>query len=146
MGRISAQPRWRRVSTEHWPGGPTRWRAPPLIRASALLHGAAVLATALRPHWWPWTLAAVIANHLQLTAVSLWPRSSALGPNWTSLPPAAAARGEIAITIDDGPDPTVTPQVLQVLAHYGVQATFFCIGELAERHPDCIRACIAAGH
>jgi peptidoglycan/xylan/chitin deacetylase (PgdA/CDA1 family) len=122
------------------------WRASPLLRASALLHAAALLITALRPHWWPWTLAAVIANHLQLTATGLWPRSTALGSNWTRLPGAAAARGEIAITIDDGPDPEITPKVLQILARYGARATFFLIGERAQRHPECVRACVAAGH
>jgi peptidoglycan/xylan/chitin deacetylase (PgdA/CDA1 family) len=105
-----------------------------------------VLITAARPHWWPWTLAAVIGNHLQLTATGLWPRSTALGSNWTRLPSAAAARGEIAITIDDGPDPDVTPQVLNILAHYRARATFFLVGERAERYPDCVRACVAAGH
>jgi peptidoglycan/xylan/chitin deacetylase (PgdA/CDA1 family) len=110
------------------------------------LHVAAVLVTLVRPHWWPWTLAAVLANHLQLTALGLWPRSRALGSNWTRLPAAAAARGEVAITIDDGPDPAVTPQVLAVLERYGARATFFCIGELAERHAGCVRECISAGH
>ena len=111
-----------------------------------VLHVAAVLVTLVRPHWWPWTLAAVLANHLQLTALGLWPRSRALGSNWTRLPAAAAARGEVAITIDDGPDPAVTPQVLAVLERYGARATFFCIGELAERHAGCVRECISAGH
>ena len=105
-----------------------------------------MLLTALRPHWWPWTLAAVIANHLQLTATGLWPRSTALGSNWTRLPPTAAARSEIAITIDDGPDPEVTPQVLSILARYQARATFFLVGERAERYPDCVHACVAAGH
>jgi peptidoglycan/xylan/chitin deacetylase (PgdA/CDA1 family) len=127
---------------------PTRapWRASPLLRASALWHGSAVTITALRPHWWPWTLAALVANHLQLAATGLWPRSTGLGSNWTRLPSAAAARGEIAITIDDGPDPDVTPQVLSILAHYRARATFFLIGERAQRYPDCVRACVAAGH
>jgi len=125
---------------------PVAWRASPLLRASALLHAAALLITALRPHWWPWTLAAVIANHLQLTATGLWPRSTALGSNWTRLPDAAAARGEIAITIDDGPDPHITPEVLSILARYGARVTFFLIGQRAERYPECVRACVAAGH
>jgi peptidoglycan-N-acetylglucosamine deacetylase len=125
---------------------PTPWRATPLLRASAVLHGAALLATLLRPHWWPWALAAVIVNHLLLTATGLWPRSRGLGSNWTRLPPAAAARGEIAITIDDGPDPEVTPQVLNILAQHSARATFFLVGERAERYPDCVRACVAAGH
>jgi hypothetical protein len=118
------------------------WRPSPLLRASALLHGAALLLTALRPHWWPWTLGAVIANQLQLTALGLWPRSSALGANMTRLPAAAAARGEVAITIDDGPDPEVTPRVLAILAEYRVRATFFCIGERARASPTvCASAC-----
>jgi peptidoglycan-N-acetylglucosamine deacetylase len=117
-----------------------------MLRASAVLHAGAALLTVIRPHWWPWTLAAVIANHLQLTALGLWPRSRALGSNWTSLPAASAARGEIAITIDDGPDPQVTPQVLAILKRYQARATFFCIGELAQRHTECVRACVAGGH
>jgi len=117
-----------------------------LLRASALLHAAALLATVVRPHWWPWTLAAVVADHLLLTGLGLWPRSHALGSNWTRLPAAAAARGEVAITIDDGPDPQVTPQVLALLAAHQVPVTFFCIGERAAQHAACVRACAAAGH
>ena len=123
-----------------------RWKPAPLLRASALLHGVALLATLLRPHWWPWTLGAVIADHLLLTGFGLWPRSHALGSNWTRLPAAAAARGEVAITIDDGPDPQVTPQVLALLAAHQVSVTFFCIGERAAQHAACVRACAAAGH
>ncbi len=122
------------------------WRPSLLLRASVVLHGAALLVTLLRPHWWPWTLGAVVANHLQLTALGLWPRSSALGANMTRLPAAAAARGEVAITIDDGPDPEVTPRVLAILAEYRVRATFFCIGERAARFSDCVRDCVRHGH
>jgi len=125
---------------------PPRWQPTLLLRASAAVHGGAAAITALQPHWWPWTAGAVLANHLQLTATGLWPRSSALGPNWTRLPPAAVQRGEVAITIDDGPDPQVTPAVLAMLAAHRARATFFCIGERAERHPELTRACIAQGH
>lgn len=104
------------------------------------------MATVLRPEWWPWTLSAVVANHLQLTAIGLWPRSTWLGSNWTTLPAAAAARNEIAITIDDGPDPDVTPEVLRILAHYEARASFFCVGERAERHAQCVQQVVAAGH
>jgi peptidoglycan-N-acetylglucosamine deacetylase len=123
-----------------------RYRLSPLLRASIVLHGGAALATLLRPHWWPWTLGAVMADQLLLTALGLWPRSGGLGSNWTRLPAAAAARGEVAITIDDGPDPEVTPQVLALLAEHGVPVSFFCIGERAAQFPDCVRAAAAAGH
>jgi len=125
--------------SEHW--RPTR-----LLRASAALHCGAAALTVWRPHWWPWTLGAIVANHLQLTATGLWPRSSALGSNWTRLPDAAAARGEVAITLDDGPDPEVTPRVLAILAEYRARVTFFCIGERVTRCASQVRACVAAGH
>jgi peptidoglycan/xylan/chitin deacetylase (PgdA/CDA1 family) len=117
-----------------------------LLQLSLAVHVAAIAATLARPGIWPWTLAAVIANHLLLMATGLWPRSSGLGFNRTRLPPQACARGEIAITIDDGPDPGVTPQVLALLAKHGAQATFFCIGEQIDRHPDLARAVVRAGH
>jgi peptidoglycan/xylan/chitin deacetylase (PgdA/CDA1 family) len=99
----------------------------------------------LEPAQWRWALAALIVNHLILTAVGLWPRSHGLGPNWVRLP-AAAAAGHIAITIDDGPDPVVTPQVLDLLDQYSVRATFFCIGNEAQRYPELCREIVRRGH
>jgi peptidoglycan/xylan/chitin deacetylase (PgdA/CDA1 family) len=52
----------------------------------------------------------------------------------------------VAITIDDGPDPEITPRVLAILAEHGAHATFFCIGQRAGQSPDIVRACIAQGH
>jgi peptidoglycan/xylan/chitin deacetylase (PgdA/CDA1 family) len=95
---------------------------------------------------WPWTLALLLFLHLLIMAVSLWPRSDWLGPNLRRLPSAAVRRREVAITIDDGPDPNITPQVLQILSAHGAQATFFCIGERAARHPELCHAIVAAGH
>lgn len=117
-----------------------------LIRATLLLHVVAVAAVAVSPMHWRWVLAALVANHFVLMLVGLWPRSHWMGSNWTQLPAAAAARHEIALTIDDGPDPVVTPQVLEVLARYGVQATFFVIGVRAERYPELCRDIVARGH
>ncbi len=128
------------------PAPAQRWQPTLLLRASAALHGSAAALTAVEPHWWPWTAGAVLANHLQLAAVGLWPRSSALGPNWTRLPAAAAHRGEVAITIDDGPNREVTRAILTILAAHRARATFFCIAERAERDPQLVRACVAEGH
>jgi peptidoglycan/xylan/chitin deacetylase (PgdA/CDA1 family) len=123
-----------------------RWSPPPLLKASAALHvGAAALALA-RPDLWPWALGAVVVNHIQLTATGLWPRSTLLGPNWTRLPPAAAQRGEVALTIDDGPDPAVTPQVLKLLDEHGVKATFFCVGRRVEEFAELARELVHRGH
>jgi peptidoglycan-N-acetylglucosamine deacetylase len=53
---------------------------------------------------------------------------------------------ELALTFDDGPDPRWTPRVLELLAAHGARATFFVVGERAERHPDLVRAIADAGH
>ena len=124
----------------------SRWSPTPLLKASAALHvGAAALALA-RPSLWPWALGAVILNHAQLTATGLWPRSTLLGPNLTRLPAAAARRGEIALSIDDGPDPAVTPQVLDLLDQYAVKATFFCVGRRVEDYAELAREIVRRGH
>ena len=121
-------------------------RLPTLIRASIVLHGLALVLAVAQSAYWPWALGAVAFNHLLVAAVGLWPRSHWLGPNWTRLPAAATARGEIALTIDDGPDPLVTPQVLDILDRHGIQATFFCIGEKAARYPELCREIVRRGH
>lgn len=122
------------------------WRPGALIHCSAVLHATAAAGVALRPEAWPWALGAVAANHGLLTAAGLLPRCSLLGTNWTRLPGAAAARGEIALTIDDGPDPDVTPRVLDLLDAHRARATFFVIGRLVREHPALAREIAARGH
>ena len=122
------------------------WQPTLLIRASIALHGLALVAVIAEPAQWVWVLGAVVVNHLLLTAVGLWPRSNWLGPNWTRLPAAATARHEIALTFDDGPDPLITPQVLDILDRYAAHATFFCVGEKAARYPDLCREIVRRGH
>lgn len=52
----------------------------------------------------------------------------------------------VALTFDDGPQPGETEHVLDVLAQHGISATFFMIGEKAERYPDLVARVRAAGH
>ena len=113
---------------------------------SAMLHAGAALAWWLWPQGWPWWLALVLGNHAVLFAAGCMPRSRLLGPNRTRLSSSAAARGEIALTFDDGPDPEVTPKVLDLLDAHGARASFFCIGERAAAHPALVREIITRGH
>ncbi|MBO9650227.1 MAG: polysaccharide deacetylase family protein [Variovorax sp.] len=122
------------------------WPWPPAIRASALVHVAALGAGLFVPGAWPWAIGTLVLNHAVITAAGLTPRSSLLGPNVTHLPASAVARREIAITIDDGPDPDVTPKVLDLLDAHGQRATFFCIAERVLEHPELAREIIARGH
>ena len=52
----------------------------------------------------------------------------------------------VALSFDDGPDPEVTPAVLDALAEHGARATFFAIGRLLEAHPRLARRIAAEGH
>lgn len=52
----------------------------------------------------------------------------------------------IALTFDDGPDPEITPRILAVLKEKGVSATFFVIGEKAEKYPDLLKKIDEEGH
>ena len=122
------------------------WHAPWLIRASLACHAAAAFMLALRPTAWPWLLGALALNHALLAGTGLWPRSTWLGPNIRRLPAAAAARAEIALTFDDGPDPEVTPAVLEALDSFGAKATFFCIAERARLHPALCAEIVRRGH
>ncbi|MDP1774719.1 MAG: polysaccharide deacetylase family protein [Methylobacter sp.] len=122
------------------------WRPTLMIKGSFLLIVASVVAVVVRPDIWPWAAIVVVIDHALLTIAGLWPRCTLLGSNWNALPEASASRGEIAITIDDGPDPEVTPTVLDLLDRHDVKATFFCIGEKARRHPDLCREIADRGH
>lgn len=122
------------------------WPWPPLVRASVGWHLLALAVALTVPGAIPWAIGAVLLNHVLITAAGLTPRSSLLGPNLTRLPPAAEARREVAITIDDGPDPEVTPQVLDLLDAHGQRATFFCIAERVAAHPALAREIVARGH
>ncbi|MDQ0715445.1 cellulose synthase/poly-beta-1,6-N-acetylglucosamine synthase-like glycosyltransferase/peptidoglycan/xylan/chitin deacetylase (PgdA/CDA1 family) [Streptomyces luteogriseus] len=52
----------------------------------------------------------------------------------------------IALTFDDGPNPTWTPQVLAILEKYDVPATFFLVGSMVSRYPDVVRDMVEQGH
>jgi peptidoglycan/xylan/chitin deacetylase (PgdA/CDA1 family) len=111
------------------------WRPPLIVKASVACHLGVGVAAVATPMDWPWAAGVIAANHAVLGLSGLWPRSTGLGQTLVCLPPQAARRGEVAITLDDGPDPDVTPAVLDILDADGARATFFCIAARAARHP-----------
>jgi peptidoglycan-N-acetylglucosamine deacetylase len=121
------------------------WRPSAAIKASAVLHMSA-LAGVTAGVAWPWAVGGLIANHAVLTVAGLWPRSTLLGSNLLRLSPAACKARQIAVTIDDGPDPQVTPVVLDILDEADARATFFCIGKAVEAHPDLAQEIVRRGH
>lgn len=58
----------------------------------------------------------------------------------------ANAPRTLFLTFDDGPIPEVTPWVLDELAKYNAKATFFCVGENVDKHPDVFKRLAENGH
>jgi peptidoglycan/xylan/chitin deacetylase (PgdA/CDA1 family) len=52
----------------------------------------------------------------------------------------------VYLTFDDGPIPEITPWVLEELKKYNLKATFFCIGENIDKHPEIFHKVIKEGH
>jgi peptidoglycan-N-acetylglucosamine deacetylase len=75
---------------------------------------------------------------------------------WAAVSPSAELFGPtvrhtananaLALTFDDGPNPAVTPRLLDMLDRQSVRATFFVIGRFARACPDLIREISARGH
>ncbi|HXM96737.1 MAG TPA: polysaccharide deacetylase family protein [Candidatus Dormibacteraeota bacterium] len=53
---------------------------------------------------------------------------------------------KLAITFDDGPNPAITPKLLDLLDRYAAQATFFVVGKFVRECPDLLRETVARGH
>ena len=92
----------------------------------------------------PW----LIATPITLTAAAVTaygavnPRSELFGPMvWRTKSPR-----KLAITFDDGPNPKITPQLLNLLERYEGRATFFMVGRFARECPELVREIAARGH
>ena len=115
------------------------------VRGSLALHAAALPALAAFPSRWEWVAGTLVANHTAIVAAGLTPRSALLGANLTR-DLQAARDGAIALTFDDGPDPEITPRVLDLLDRAGARASFFCIGSRVARSPALAAEIARRGH
>jgi len=121
------------------------WRPSALLATSGGVHLAALATLAAAPRLWPWVAGTLATDYALIIASGLLPRCTWLGANLTHLP-NGAGRDAVALTFDDGPDPEVTPRVLELLDAAGARASFFLIGERAARHPELVREIVARGH
>lgn len=125
------------------PGRPRPARTLGLLKLTVAVHAAALAGIVLAPAAWKAVLGAIVANHVLVSSLGLSTRTHILGPVLSRLDPAD---GQAALTVDDGPDPSVTPAVLELLARHEAKASFFLIGERAEQHPELVRAIVDGGH
>ncbi|HSJ03529.1 MAG: polysaccharide deacetylase family protein [Verrucomicrobium sp.] len=105
-------------------------------------------------HGW-FALGLIMSAHVVLLYPTLRPECGWLGEVVCDL--KAARQGEknrpydpsakeIWLTIDDGPDPSDTPKLLDLLDEFGARATFFFIGAKATAHPDLVSEVRRRGH
>lgn len=113
------------------------------MAASLAAHGASAAVLAAMPQLWPQLLGLLALNHAAL-ACGMHPRGTLLGANMSRLPQGQG--NSVALTFDDGPDPEVTPRVLDLLDAFGARASFFVLGERADRHPHLLREMLRRGH
>ena len=52
----------------------------------------------------------------------------------------------VYLTFDDGPNPTITPWVLDELKEHGIKATFFCVGDNVRKYPELYQRLLEEGH
>jgi len=79
-------------------------------------------------------------NRLRRLAQRITPRSLGTVTHVSTDEPA------VALTFDDGPHPLYTPRLLEILARHGAHATFFMVGESAQRNGEIVRQVAEAGH
>ncbi|MFF1375602.1 polysaccharide deacetylase family protein [Streptomyces sp. NPDC058308] len=114
--------------------------------------------------WYGKVIGAALGVTMLATGASVWTAqagSAGDAPSGVTAPaPGSAAKpvaatiahasekgeGGINLTIDDGPDPRWTPQVLDVLRENDVKATFCMVGTQAQAHPDMVKKVVAEGH
>ncbi|MEP6956732.1 MAG: polysaccharide deacetylase family protein [Chthoniobacterales bacterium] len=88
-------------------------------------------------------LAPLFVSQMLMLYATLAPNSQWWGPVATSF---ATKEREVWLTLDDGPWPAHTGQLLDILEHYEARATFFLIGANAEKHPHLVTEILARGH
>ena len=91
--------------------------------------------------WYP-VLAGIPAVAGGLAWGAWHPASPLFGPVLRRLPSAET----IALTFDDGPNPAVTPRLLELLDYHGARATFFLIGQFARTCPGIVSEIADRGH
>lgn len=104
----------------------------PAIRARPVIHPTPTPTPTPTPRAASWTPGKLVALEKPVRELS-------------ELAPPAPPKS-IALTIDDGPNPTWTPKMLDLLAEHEIHATFFIIGEQVKEFPKLTRRIADAGH
>lgn len=95
------------------------------------------------PAHWPVLAIWLALLLLAVVSGSMFPNLEFFGRSLSRRPDA---RGAVALTFDDGPEPEHTLAVADALEAAGGRGTFFVVGRRAQEHPDVVRALVERGH
>jgi peptidoglycan-N-acetylglucosamine deacetylase len=94
----------------------------------------------------PWLIGAPSVIAAGVASITLYgagfPRAQLFGPTVWHTP----AANKLALTFDDGPNPSITPKLLELFAQYNVKATFFAVGKFVRECPELTKEIAARGH
>lgn len=94
----------------------------------------------------PWMIgvpSAIVTGLAGMTAYgATYPRAQLFGPTVCR----TCAANKLALTFDDGPNPAVTPRLLELLAKHNAKASFFLVGKFVRECPELTKEIAARGH
>jgi peptidoglycan/xylan/chitin deacetylase (PgdA/CDA1 family) len=90
-----------------------------------------------------WVVFFVLLSWLSILLPTLWRNCGWLGPVRQRF---LTAQNEVWLTLDDGPNPHETPEILDVLSEHQAKATFFVVGKNVARWPHLARMIVERGH
>jgi peptidoglycan/xylan/chitin deacetylase (PgdA/CDA1 family) len=128
------------------PAQPAACRRENARRSVLSLLPAAAVMILIFAGYWGWGLGVFLATFLFIGYGSVYPSSRLFGTHQTQLSVENQEKGEVWLTLDDGPEPGTTPAILDVLDQYQVKAGFFLIGQKAFQNPDLVREIARRGH
>ncbi len=136
-GAIALLPILTWFTPERWPG----------VLAFLALTGGLITSRKVWHRWQANAAFGVVAAIPALTCLTVLavvaPNSDAFG---NVIDHGPRTQNTVAITFDDGPDPTWTPQIEAILDSAGVKGTFFEVGRAVEAHPDIVKSLVSDGH
>jgi peptidoglycan/xylan/chitin deacetylase (PgdA/CDA1 family) len=83
---------------------------------------------------------------LALFLVAVWFVGPSTGAEPVTIWAGRPSQRAVALTFDDGPSPTFTKEILDLLRRYQAKATFFVLGEKVEKYPGLIKTMVRDGH
>jgi peptidoglycan/xylan/chitin deacetylase (PgdA/CDA1 family) len=96
-----------------------------------------------RTEWDLWVIFLVLLSWLTILLPTLWRNCGWLGPVRQRF---LTDQNEVWLTLDDGPNPHETPEILDVLSEHQAKATFFVVGKNVARWPHLARMIVERGH